>query len=100
MLTIQACGFIAASSRSPTMCLVASVAGAAITKWSALPQISSIRSTGSVPSRPERVTAITSTSCGASMSISTRPIPPAPTIATVEPSSTRSGRGSHVFVRA
>ena len=46
MLTIQECGFIAASSRSPTMCFVASVAGAAITKWSALPQISSIRSTG------------------------------------------------------
>ena len=100
MFTTQECGFIAASSCSPTRCWVSSVAGAAITKWSALPQTSSSRSTGSVPSRPERVTATISTSCGSSIAISSRPIPPAPMIATVEPSSTRSETGSHVLVRA
>ena len=77
-----------------------SVAGAAITKWSAVPQTSPSRSTGSVPSRPERVTAITSTSCGSSILISSRPMPPAPMIATVEPSSTWSPPGSQVLVRA
>ena len=77
-----------------------SVAGAQITKWSAWPQISPSRSTGSVPSRPLRVTARISTSCGSSIRISSRPIPPAPMIATVEPSSVRSSSRSQVQARA
>ena len=44
-------------------------------------------STGSVPSRPLRVTAMIFTSWGSSIAISARPMPPAPMIATVEPSS-------------
>ena len=88
MLTIQVCGFITHSSGAPIRWRVSSVAGAQSTKWSALPQISPIRSTG------QRAVA-----AGAGdredlhvvrlehRLISSRPIPPAPITATVEPAS-------------
>ncbi len=100
MLTIQVCGFITHSSGAPIRWRVSSVAGAQSTKWSAWPQISPIRSTGMVPSRPERVTARIFTSCGFRRSISARPMPPAPITATVEPASWPPSCGSHDQARA
>ncbi len=94
MLITHECDFITHSSGAPIRWRVPFVAGAQSTKWSAWLQISPIRSTGIVPSRPLRVTARIFTSCGSSIRISSRPMPPAPMTATVEPSSVPSSRGS------
>ena len=90
MLTIHACGFIAASSAAPTRWRVPSVAGAAIRSGRPRPTPRRAARRGERRRRrPRRVTAMISTSCGSSSPISARPMPPAPMIATVEPSSVR-----------
>jgi mannosyltransferase len=96
MLTSHAPGRIAASCSRPTRCQVAAVAGAASTTKSAAGHTSPTRSAGrldAAPStgRPRRVTARISTPSGASRAISSRPMPPAPTTATVRPYSPAPG---------